>query len=80
LNAVSALRTCVCDCAAIKLGKLKDEIDDISTDCQAHRLPELNQRRLIKLHERFADVAVSVECYHLALQHYQNMVCMLLSM
>jgi len=59
---------------AIKLGKLKDEIDEISVDGTTQRLAELDQRRLIKLHEKVADAAVSIECYHLALHHYHCMV------
>ena len=52
-----------------------DEIDEISADDgTTQHLRELDQRRLIKLHERVADTAVSVECYHLALQHYHSMV------
>jgi len=61
--------------SAIKLGKLMDEIEEITVDGTTQRLAELNQRRLIKLHERVADAAVSIECYHLALHHYQCMVC-----
>jgi len=65
----------VCDhISAIKLGKLNDEIEEICVDDAPQRLTELDQRRLIKLHERVADVAVSVECYHLALHHYHRMV------
>lgn len=60
---------------AIKLGKLNDEIEEISADDAAQQLHELAQRRLIKLHEKVADTAVSIECYHLALQHYHSMVC-----
>jgi len=52
-----------------------DEIDEISADGAEQQLHELNQRRLIKLHEKVADVAVAIECYHLALQHYHCMVC-----
>jgi len=51
-----------------------DEIDEISADDTVQHLRELDQRRLIKLHERVADTAVSVECYNLALQHYHSMV------
>jgi len=60
---------------AIKLGKLTDEIEEISANATTQSLHELDERRLIKLHERVADTAVSIECYHLALQHYHNMVC-----
>jgi len=59
---------------AIKLGKLMDEVEEISADGTEQQLHELNERRLIKLHEKVADVAVSIECYHLALQHYHSMV------
>lgn len=67
----AALYVCV---SAIKLGKLKDEIEEISCDGTTQRLRELDQRRLIKLHERVADTAVFVECYQLALHHYYSMV------
>jgi len=52
-----------------------DEIEEISADGTEQQLHELNRRRLIKLHEKVADVAVTIECYHLALQHYHSMVC-----
>ena len=69
---------CVCVCAlAVKLGKLVDEVQEISTNDSGSTVPlrELDQRRLIKLHEKVADAAVALECYHLALQHYHCMVC-----
>jgi len=61
--------------SAIKLGKLKDEIEEISLGSTTQRLAELDQRRLIKLHEKVADAAALIECYHLALHHYHCMVC-----
>jgi len=62
--------------SAIKLGKLTDEIEEISADGTSQQLQEIGQRRLIKLHEKVADTAVSIECYHLALHHYHSMVCL----
>jgi len=58
----------------VKLGKLNDEIEEIIADGATEHLRELDERRLIKLHEKVADTAVSIECYHLALQHYHSMV------
>jgi len=55
-----------------------DEIDELSANGTTAHLRELDQRRLIKLHERVADTAVSVECFHLALRHYHCMVIIII--